>query len=172
MTAPFAAQRPSLYGIMFVIHYGGFCAVHGLFVLVLAMQQQPAVLQGETWPLFLVFVQLLFDVVRPVLAFAPAEWLYVFAALALSHGISLVLNYFRGGEYRTASMKTLMKSPYKRIVILRIAIIAGGFGVMALGSPLPLLVLLVLLKLTFDVWLHIREHRTSAARLELSSMAL
>lgn len=153
-----------LSGSFFLIHYGGFCAVHGVFVLLLAVGHEPDIFSGgDTWPLFLVFVQLLFEVIREVLSIAPPAWLFAFAALAVSHGISLALNYFHGGEYRVQTVKTLMAAPYKRIVILHFAIIAGGFGVAAVGSPLPLLVLLVVLKLGLDVWLHIREHRARAA---------
>ena len=148
-----------LNGAFFVVHYGGFCAVHGVFVLALALEQEPSFLEGPTWPLFLVFVQLLIDVVRQVLSLAPPEWLAAFAALAVSHGISLAANYFRGGEFREQDGKKLMTAPYKRIVVLHLAIIAGGFGVAALGSPMPLLVLLVALKLGLDLWLHDREHR-------------
>lgn len=81
-------------------------------------------------------------------------------------------HYCPGGEYRGETVQSLMMAPYQRIVILHVAIIAGGFGVAALGSPLPLLVLLVSLKLVLDVWLHRREHRTSAARAEVSSTAV
>ena len=52
-----------------------------------------------------------------------------------------------------------MQQLYKRIVLLHVAIIAGGFGVMALGSPLPLLVLIVIGKIALDIHLHRREHR-------------
>jgi hypothetical protein len=134
-----------------------------VFVLALAVGDGGFnILEGDTWPLWLVFVQLLIEVVRHVLSIAPPEWLLAFAALVVSHGISLVLNYFRGGEYRDQELKALMVAPYKRIVILHVAIIGGGFGVMALGSPLPLLVVLVALKLGLDVWLHRREHRAVA----------
>jgi len=149
-------------GLFFLIHYGGFCAVHGLFVLSLTSGEMPPFLEGQTWPLFLVFVQLLFEVIRHVLAIAPPQWIVGFVALFISHGISLVVNYYLGGEYRDQSAKDLMSAPYKRIVILHVAIIAGGFGVMALGSPLPLLLLLVLLKLGLDVWLHLSERRRAA----------
>jgi hypothetical protein len=147
----------------FLIHYGGFCAVHGFFVLALTTDASPDFIEGEPWPLFLVFVQLLVSVVRQVLSLAPPEWLFAFAALAISHGISLVGNYFLGGEYRTQTVKALMSAPYKRIVVLHVAILLGGFGVMALGSPLPLLMLLVGLKIGLDLVLHLREHRSSAA---------
>ncbi len=45
-------------------------------------------------------------------------------------------------------------------MVLHIAILGGGFGVVALGSPLPLLVALVALKLAVDTVFHLREHRT------------
>src|SRR5690606_24260236 len=48
-------------GLFFLIHYGGFCAVHGAFVLILAVQEEPHLLEGDPWPAFLVFVQLLVD---------------------------------------------------------------------------------------------------------------
>lgn len=147
--------------LFFLIHYGGFCAVHGVFVLALATDTEPAFFEGEAWPLFLVFVQLLIGVVRQVLEIAPPEWLIAFSALAVSHGLSLVFNYFMNGEYRNQTVKALMGAPYKRIVVLHVAIILGGFAVMALGSPLLLLVLLVGLKLGLDLVLHNREHQVS-----------
>lgn len=147
-------------GLFFTIHYGGFCAVHGLFVLMLTTGEMADFIQGDAWPLFFVFVQLLVEVVSTVLRMAPPEWLIGFAALFVSHGVSLVLNYFMGGEYKTQDMKSLMQAPYKRIVILHIAIILGAFGVAAFDSPTPLLVLLVLGKLSLDIWLHNKEHRS------------
>jgi hypothetical protein len=38
-------------------------------------------------------------------------------------------------------------------------VVAGGFAVMLLGSPLPLLVLIVIGKIALDIHLHRREHR-------------
>lgn len=147
-------------GMFFLIHYGGFCAVHGLFVLALTREEMPNLLEGEVWPFFLIFVQLLVAVVGYVLEIAPPEWLLGFAALFVSHGVSLVFNYFGGEEYKEQDIQSLMMAPYKRIVVLHIAIIAGGFAVMALGSPVWLLVILVILKIGLDIYLHLREHST------------
>lgn len=146
-------------GLFFLIHYGGFCAVHGLLVLGLTTEEMPPILEGSTWPFFLIFVQLLFNVIAAVLAMAPDAWLLGFAGLFASHGVSLVKNYFLGGEYRDQEVRDLMSAPYKRIIVLHIAILAGGFGVIALGSPLPLLLALVALKIALDVWLHLGERR-------------
>ncbi len=152
-------------GAFFLVHYGGFCAVHGMFVLSLAVGEDAFVHpQGDAWPLFLVFVQLLVAVVEQVLAMAPPEWLLAFAALFVSHGISLLVNFFVRGERQGLTVGALMTAPYKRIVILHVAILFGGFAVMAMGSPLALLLLLVVLKLGLDIWLHRREHGEGADR--------
>ena len=150
-------------GVFFVVHYGGFCGVHGMLVLALSGHDVGDVMGGDPWPLWFVFVQILYNVCVEVVALAPAQWWVAFTALVLSHGVSLGCNYFRGGEYRKMDLSKLMHAPYKRIVVLHLAIIFGGWGVIAVGSPLPLLIMLVLLKLGMDLGLHQREHRARLA---------
>ena len=67
-------------------------------------------------------------------------------------------------EYFTAKPDKLMGSPYGRVVVMHVAIIAGGFLTMAAGSPALLLVVLVGLKTILDVNLHNREHKKAAAK--------
>ena len=57
-----------------------------------------------------------------------------------------------------------MGSPYGRVVVMHIAIMASGFLVMAIGSPAALLVVLVALKTILDVTLHNREHKKAVAK--------
>ena len=149
-------------GIFFLIHYGGFCAVHGLFIVALLIDENVDPMPGDPWPLFLVFPQLLINVVRQVLDYAPPEWLFAFVALAISHGISFVMNFLLADERDELTLRDLMGAPYGRIVVLHVAIILGGFAVMALGQPVALLVVLVLLKLALDIKLHLREHGATA----------
>ncbi|MEZ5570125.1 MAG: DUF6498-containing protein [Halioglobus sp.] len=149
-------------GMFFSIHYGGFCAVHGLFIVILLIGQEFDPLADEPWPLFLVFIQLLLGVVREVLAQAPPEWLWAFGALVVSHGVSFVANFLLAGERRRVSLRQLMSAPYGRIVVLHVAILLGGFAVLAMGQPVILLLVLVLLKTALDVRLHVREHRAIA----------
>lgn len=57
-----------LSGAFFFIHHGGFCAVHGIFVLALAVGDEGFdFLEGDTWPLplllLLVMLKLGLDVV-------------------------------------------------------------------------------------------------------------
>ena len=49
--------------------------------------------------------------------------------------------------------------PYGRMVVMHIAIIAGAFLTITLGSPLGLLVVLIALKTAIDVKLHLWEHK-------------
>ncbi len=147
--------------LFFIIHYGGFCGVHGFFVLGLTGfgGDSPEIIPDADWPGPLVFPQILLSVARQVLAAAPDALLWAVAALLLSHGVSFLLNYLGTREYRQQTANTIMTAPYKRIVVLHIAIIAGGFLVISLGSPVGLLIALVALKIAMDIMLHRRSHR-------------
>jgi hypothetical protein len=147
--------------LFFIVHYGGFCGVHGVFVLGLTDfgGGSPKLMPGADWPGPLVFPQMLLNVARQVLAAAPQALLWAVAALLLSHGVSFILNYIGNRENQAQTTKTIMTAPYKRIVVLHIAIIAGGFLVISLGSPIGLLIALVALKIAMDIMLHRRSHR-------------
>lgn len=149
-------------GAFFCIHYGGFCAAHGLFLLTMLLDVDIDPIGDNPWPLFLVFVQMLVNVVREVLAQAPASWLWAFAALFVSHGFSFVRNYLGHRERDVAQLGKLMTAPYARIVILHVVVIVGGMLVMQLGESVYMLLLLVALKIAVDVKLHLRERRKMA----------
>jgi len=130
----------------FVIHYGMFCAVHGLFVIGLGFySEMQSMAPGES----MAFVR---DLFLGTLALP-------LVAMAVGHGVSFYRNYIRDGEYqRTIPSKAVMR-PYGRIAVLHIAILAGGFGIGLLGSPTPMLAVLVVLKTVADAVLHLRYHR-------------
>ena len=150
----------------FCIHFGGFCAGHGFFLLVFFKLGGGV---GEffpepTWPLHLVFVQLLIAVITRLWEHHPPGMEWPVLALFVSHGVSFVQNFLLGGEYRTLTVQKLMARPYTRIVILHVAIIAAAMPVMVLGSPVPLLCILVLLKIGVDLWLHVKSHTPAPAK--------
>jgi purine-cytosine permease-like protein len=87
-------------------------------------------------------------------------------ALFISHGISFIQNYLLKREYATARPDKLMGSPYGRVIVMHIAILAGGFLTMTIGSPAPLLVVLVILKTILDVSLHKRAHKKAAVEVQ------
>ena len=70
-----------------------------------------------------------------------------------------ILNFLLGGEKERSKLGDLMSAPYKRIVILHIAVILGGGLAQAMGQPVFMLLALIALKLAVDIILHIREHR-------------
>ena len=85
--------------------------------------------------------------------------LAAFAALFISHGISFVSNYLLKGEYLHATSLQLMLGPYSRIAVLQIAIIFGAILTIVIGSPLAILIVLVILKTIIDIKLHLRERQ-------------
>lgn len=120
----------------FTLNYGIFWAVHGVFVFNLPLIGGGAV--GDT----------------------PVGDLLVVGALALatSHGASFILNYLGRGEYRRTTPERLFLTPYGRLVVLHLTIILGGLLVGLVGGNLYLVALLVLLKTSLDLVLHLREH--------------
>jgi hypothetical protein len=148
----------------FIVHYGGFTAVHGFFVLAIFHKENGPgpLIEGRAWPCFFVFVQLLFNVAKHMYSVIPPQVRLSVLALFASHGVSFVYNYFIKGEYASARPGKLIASPYGRVVVMHIAILAGGFFVMTIGSPAALLAVLVALKTVLDVSLHNRSHRKAA----------
>ncbi|MEM9313633.1 MAG: DUF6498-containing protein, partial [Pseudomonadota bacterium] len=142
----------------FVMHYGGFCAVHGLFILLLLLDTEPA-LNDLSWPFVFIFIELLVAVCSQMFATAPSAWILAFVGLVISHGYSFAMNFLGGGEYRNTTVNKLMAAPYLRIIALHIAIIVGGFAVLNLGQPTILLLVLIGLKMFLDLKLHRRSHR-------------
>ena len=51
-----------------------------------------------------------------------------------------------------------MTAPYRRIIVMQVAIIFGGFAAMLLNTPMPALLLLVALKIAADLYAHRSEH--------------
>jgi hypothetical protein len=130
----------------FCVHYGMFTFVHGIFVMGLFgggfgkgnMSLSPHVL---------------LEAIRQT----GLGW--AVAALVASHGFSFFHNYLAGGEYRRVGLQQLMGQPYGRVVVLHLAILGGGFLVMALHSAVPALVLLIVLKTAIDLGAHLAERR-------------
>ncbi len=143
----------------FSIHYGGFCAIHGIFLVQFLKVGNDFNMNvtGSFGPL--VFLDLLFGVIAHLWVVLGDQLWIPLAALMISHGVSLVENYFLKGERLTLQTKDLMGQPYGRIVLVHLAILTSAFFIFSFGSPLPLLILLVLGKLILDAVMHHRSHR-------------
>jgi hypothetical protein len=156
--------------IFFLIHYGIFWLVHGIFIFALPMFAGGVSSFSSTSGLGDVCLDSTgFPIDCPVAggAFGEVVWSSVLIgalALFISHGASFLFNYIGRGEYLTASPSGQMASVYGRVVVLHLTIIFGAFLVAALGAPIGALLVFVVLKTAFDLGLHLRERRKADAR--------
>ena len=149
----------------FVFHYGLFWLVHGVFVFLL--------------PVFAGMGTLMFDGDQNLGPFGSVQFggidpravLIGAVALALSHGVSFVVNYLGAREYLTVSPAAQMFSVYGRVFVLHATILGGAFLVGWLGTPLAALAILVTGKIILDIAFHLREHRRAQAPLATAAQA-
>lgn len=151
----------------FVVHYGIFWLVHGVFVLTLplfaglgsgfdALPLDPSMqlVPGE----------------GPQLDYAVSEGPNVAVVaiagvgLFISHGLSYLFNFLGRGEYRHVTAGELMFAPYRRLIVLHVTIVFGGLVISMTGAPVLVLVILVGLKTLMDLGFHVREHRAAAGQ--------
>ncbi len=141
----------------FAVHYGLFTFVHGVFVVALCGPDSP--FRGGSGAGFNPM-----DLPSIVLSrLGEGGFGAALAALAASHLFSFVSNYLLKGEYKTARAKDLMMRPYGRVVVLHLAILGGGFLAVSMGSPLWILVLLLVFKTALDLRAHLKERRLLAS---------
>lgn len=115
----------------FLLHYGIFMFVHGVFVVVLF----------QPWKL-------------PLLSLLTAMM-----SLGISHAISYQTNFIGKGEYRKLSASQLFAAPYARILVMHFTIILGAAFVMGSGQHWVALLVMVLVKTVIDLISHVLEHR-------------
>ena len=137
----------------FAMHYGLFTFGHGVFVF--------SLFGGEfdTDPTLQLTLKLVMEY----------QLLWPVLALFVSHLVSLMINYFYKGEFRTAKVKQMMKKPYGRVLVLHLGIIFGGFLLQKLDDPLPGLIVLIVIKIIFDLRAHSREHQQLSATMPPAS---
>jgi hypothetical protein len=147
----------------FCVHFGGFCAVHGVFLLIFFKIGSPdnAMTDSSAWMGPLISLQLLYGVVTQLWHARPPGLEWPAVGLFVSHGVSFIKNFINRQQYLRLKMKDIMVRPYKRIILMHVAIIIGGVLIMKLGSPVALLCFLVFLKIALDIWLHIKSHRSA-----------
>lgn len=134
----------------FVLHYGIFWVVHGVFVVALfGVLGGTLPTSGSPFP----------ALGSGFAGFEPVGVAVAFVSLVLSHGLSFFVNFIGDEEYREVSPGEQMMRPYSRVVALHAAILGGGFLAGYLGAPVAALAVLVLVKTSVDVLAHAREHR-------------
>lgn len=129
----------------FVGHFGGFMAVHFLFIYTIFVKGLNGMNDGGG---DLGDVAALFVTLWPALA-----------ALFLSHAYSFFTNFVGRGEYRRRTVKDQMGEPYGRIIFMQLVLILGGGLSMIIGQTTPVLLAVIALKIYFDVRAHVKEHK-------------
>ena len=158
-----AARRPAaralsiagvtFFAAFFTVHYGGSSFVHGQFVVGWLGKGSGMREWGSLWDLY---------VSNSLVAVSDGLGPAILVLLA-SHAFSFIANFLFKREYTRTGLDGLMGGPYARVVILHVAIIFGAFFVLALGSPVSELALLVLFKIGLDLTLHLKEREHSGA---------
>lgn len=128
----------------FAGHFGGFMAVHFLFLYTLFIEG-PSGLSGST------------DMAEVVTLFA-GLW-PALAILFFSHAFSFFRNFLGRKEYAERTVGYQMHEPYSRIIFMHLVLIFGGGLVMVLGDSEPVLLGIIVLKTAVDVRSHLRERR-------------
>ena len=121
----------------FTVHFGAFCAGHGVFVAEIfdAKDEMLSLLTGGP------------------LAIAGGSFF-------ISHFVSMMVNFFGKKEYATRTSQEQMFLPYGRVVVMHIVILVGGFMAQKFGAPIIVLFLLIFLKTFFDLIAHNAEHKS------------
>lgn len=128
----------------FIGHFGGFMAVHFLFIYTIFVEpSQAAVSSGGD----LAQVAALFTGLWPALL-----------ALFASHAFSFFANFMGRREYVGRKVNDQMGEPYGRIVFMHLVLIFGGGLAMVLGNPAPVILIVIALKIFFDVKAHLKQH--------------
>lgn len=144
-------QLAAIFTVPFFIgHYGGFMSVHFMFVYYMFIHSGQG---SESAAGIYAVLSNLFEPLLPALLL-----------LFISHGISLWTNFIGNKEYAGRQTSQQMQEPYMRIFIMQATIIFGGWMVMLLGSPLPALMLLIALKIVFDMHAHQKEHNKAVTK--------
>ena len=131
-------------GPFFLGHFGGFMAVHFLFIYTIFVKG-PDNMDSAGGDL--AEVAKLFLVLWPALL-----------ALAVSHGYSFFNNFLGRGEYKGRTVSQQMSEPYARIVFMLLVLIFGGGLSLVLGQTELVLIIVIAAKIFVDLKSHVREH--------------
>ncbi len=164
VTEPVPIGKRFKNAAFFAVHYGIFCFAHAAFMFHLLEIELPLVSAAQ-WLLVTAWLQL-HSAAAYLWQLFGVKLSLGLAALALSHGYSLFEHFFQQGERQSLSQRQLMRLPYRRIVVLHIALIFGAILISELGSQTALLFALVVVKTVLDVKAHRREHQSHAPDLK------
>lgn len=138
-----AVCKQSFIAVFFTVHFGIFCTLHGLFVFILfggyaEVFNHHSLLYTMIWPLL-----------------QQNGLIYCAISLLLLNAFYWLLDMHKvyTSEITEARMP---ESPYQRIAILHITLIASGFIIGAIKDPAWGLIFMVMLKILLDLFNHFK----------------
>jgi hypothetical protein len=144
-----------LVAVFFIVHYGMFTVAHGSVILSFFGAERLG------WENAMFGSDFFGPVTEGLIQLWPEIWVG-FLALSASHLFSFFVNYLGGGEYRRTKVEDTMTQPYRRVVVLHLAVCFGALAVAAAGNLVGLLALLVVIKTAVDLRAHWKEHAVVA----------
>ena len=146
-------------GPFFIVHYGMFCFVHGVFVSVFASLSAGNGNMGFPNPVSLI---------DQALSSGANMSLFIVAIIAVQ-AVLFAQDFIGRGEYRKTSVQEEMMAPYGRIIVLHIGIFAGAFAMAAIGEPMLGILALILLRALWGVFLTVRRRMRLDGALQTKS---
>ena len=122
--------KRSFFIPFFMMHFGTFTLVHGIFTLILFYSPE------INW-----------------LGIGIS-----FLSMIASHAMSYFTNFLGNQEYKKVSVEYLFVSPYPRVIVMHLTVILGAMFVLN-NHTMYALVLLIVLKTIADLGSHLFEHR-------------
>ena len=136
---------------VFVVHFGVFTFIHGVFIFILFGGPFYRAHIPPTVPLVLQAIR------------ETGIW-FALLAVVLSHGVTFVWNFLLGGEYKNVPLWDLVRQPYSRVLVLHLVVFLTALALSRGHTPLYGLVLLVALKTVADLMSHRAERRRFASQ--------
>ena len=145
----------------FIVHYGLFCAGHGMLLtdlLGLEGAVESIEFQYEADGLLSIFQEGLAVFLMFVERLSPAI-LYGILALLLSRLVSFIEHFILRGELFNTDVNKLMGAPYAQIIIMHVGLILGAMALNYFQSPIWLLAIIVVFKMVLDYTQHKKRHQ-------------
>ena len=118
--------------LFFLVHYGIFCSVHGAFIISMVGFSQGVSSHDQ-----------IFDFITKGILIGAVTMFF-------SIGWDFYQSYIRNGDYKEWDVAQAMFNPYGHIIVIHIAIILTGFITFMLGTPIILLILLIVGKIMLE----------------------
>ncbi len=162
------------FSLFFTIHFGLFTAAHGFLLLVLVLFSglapgtegmiEAGKDMGEAISTFFSYAEAYISRIDSPSSLIKSEFTAL-TALFISRSTSFLIHFIGKKKYRDHGSADFFGTPYRRVVLMHVVlivavglIIAVPHGDMTLRFSTNMFILLVVLKIFFDVRGHLKEH--------------